>query len=181
MKRAIEFLVLFSLCLAAGTIVGALARAETPGDTPPALLPAPSPPLYGYFPGSYADHVVPAPPPPLVRLCYDGAAMIAGMAGFAQVKLAIAAEQRRAWDRFVDQAIASLEPLQAHCPDIQGPPPADLPRLLERRQAILAAALDTMTRINVAFAALLPVLRADQRAQLAALALPGAMGFWYAP
>lgn len=172
MKRAIEFLVLFSLCLLAGVIVGSLARAETPADAPPVLLPPPSPPVPGFFPGAYADHAVRVPLPPMVQLCHDGAAMVAGMAGFVQVKLAITAEQRPAWERFADAAVASLEPLQAQCPTDLAPLPADLPRVLERRQAMLAAALDAMTRFNAALADVLPVLSADQRARLTAIALP---------
>lgn len=209
MKRAIEFLVLFSLCLLAGAVVGALARAEPETDIPaesteslpdapvipplpqladralerhvegPLMLPPPHLPPHGFFPGPMADHVLRPPAPPMADFCRNGAAMVAGMAGFAQVKLAIAPDQMPAWQRFVEEAMASVKPIQAQCPtDEQRPtPPADLPALLQQRQILLTTALESVTALKAALDKLMPVLTAEQRERLRDLVPPPPMLF----
>lgn len=209
MKRAIEFLVLFALCLLAGAVVGALARAEPEADPPsesvealpetplipplpqladralerhvegPVMLPPPSHPPHGFFPGPMADHVLRPPGGPMADVCRNGAAMIAGLAGFAQVKLAIAPEQMPAWQRFVEEATASVKPMQAQCPpdDRRPTPPADLPALLQQRQILLTAALESVTVLKTALDKLMPVLTAEQRERLRDLVPPPPMVF----
>lgn len=176
MKKVIEAVALGALALAAGAVVGALAQnpAGQPADRanqavqladttqavppPPPPMPLP-PPMHLGFGGPMGPHR-----PPLSVLCRDGMALIAGWAGFAEVKLKIAPEQKEAWRQFVADVSQSLKPVQAQCPADPPPaPPQDVSARLRQRQVLLTAELDAVTGLRGAVDKLTVALSGEQR------------------
>ncbi len=72
--------------------------------------------------------------------CEKQEARLAGMLAFSEKRLNITDAQRAAWNKFADQARASMKPMQDLCAGMKGKPkPANGVERLERLDAIMTA------------------------------------------